>query len=232
MQRYDVPEPSEANVNGLKDFLVNHGGLNYFDEITAEWVDNLNRVTTLTKNGAVITIKEGVYNNTQSSSVTVNGSYFPASNGYTTVAIRYGYTTDAAIVLIPQNRNRNNAYNFPIVICKTQKGYTCAFHPVNYTNDSTTQNGYYESSTYAVTRCYIIDDEGTLTSWDTYHYQNNRNDLNVLTTAPIPGRVDVAKDVYYAINRPFYQTAQPFSLDIDGESYESFAYNTILIKTT
>ena len=229
MQRYDIPEPSEANVNGLRDFLVAHGGLDYFDEITAEWVDNAKRVTTLTKNGAAITIREstngGGYN------LSVNGNDFPSYNSYGVYRLGYGYTTDAAIVLVPWNTSSAVVYPFPIVICKTQKGHACVFHPLYNSNESYTPYGYGQSQTYTLTRCYIID-EGTLTSWDTYHYQDNRNAQNVLTTAPLPGKVDVAKDVYYTINRPFYQTAQPFSLDIDGESYASFAYNTILIKTT
>ena len=228
MQRYDIPEPSEANVNGLKDFLVNHGGLSYFDEITAEWVDNAKRVTTLTKNGAAITISEA----TNNYPISVNGNNFPNYNSYGVYRLRYGYMTDAAIVLVPCNTNDDIVYPFPIVICKTQKGYACVFHPLYNPNDSYTSKGYGQSQTYTITRCYIIDDDGNLTSLDTYHYQDNCNARNVLTTAPLPGAVDVAKDVYYVVNRPFYQTAQPFSLDIDGESYASFAYNTILIKTT
>lgn len=228
MQRYSIPAPSEENVNGLKDFLVNHGGLDYFDEITAEWVDGKSRVTILMKNRAAITIKEY----TESTSLTVNNRYFPSYDGWNVYNIGYGYMTDTAIVLAPLSSRGYIAYPFPIVICKTQKGYTCVFHPTYNSSSSSESAGYSQSNSYSMTRCYIIDNEGTLTNWDTYLYQNNGNIYNVLTTAHIPGRVDVVKDVYYATNRPFYQMAQPFMLDIGGESYASFAYNTILIKTT
>lgn len=229
MQRYSIPKPSEANVNGLKDFLVSHGGLDYFDEITAEWVDGNSRVTTLTKNGAAITIKEYI----DSTSLTVNNRSFSSYDNWSVCKIGYGYTTDTAIVLAPLNSNGYIAYSLPIVICKTQKGYTCVFHPTSSGSTSSPEyTGYNQMNTYSMTRCYIIDNEDILTNWDTYLYQNNGNVNNVLTTAPIPGRVDVAKNVYYATNRPFYKTGQPFMVDIDGVSYASFAYNTILIKTT
>lgn len=225
MQRYDIPGTGE--INALKDFLVNHGGLDYFDEIAATGVSRGRRTTTLTKNGATITIEEN-YNN----EITVNGNEFPMCDSYAVRELKYGYATDSAIVLVPQNTRSVVSYPLPIVICKTQKGYTCVFHPLYVYGDSASEKGYSESSDYTITRCYIIDDEGALTAWDTYHYQKNRNSQNILTTAPIPGRVDVAKDVYYTINRPFYQTRQPFMLDISDVSYASFAYNTILIKTS
>ena len=226
MQRYDIPGIDE--INALKDFLVNHGGLDYFDEIAVNGVGGRRRKTTLKKNGAEIIIEED-YN---SSDLTVNNKEFPMYNSYAVYELKYGYATDSAIVLVPHNSLRDVSYPLPIVICKTQKGYTCVFHPLYVSKDSVSEKGYSESSNYTITRCYIIDDEGTLTVWDTYHYQNNRNSQNILTTAPIPGRVDVAKDVYYTIHRPFSSIAQPFMLDIGGVSYASFAYNTILIKTS
>lgn len=230
MQRYSITNPSEANVNGLKDFLVNHGGLDYFDEIKTNWTGGNRRVTTLMKNGAKIII--GEYSNSKYA-LTINDRSFPPYDGKTVGRIGYGYTTDTAIVLMPFNASGDIAHSFPIVICKTQKGYTCVFHPMHNGNSSWPEyQGYSQSNNYSMTCCYIIDNEGILTDWNTYLYQNNGNIWNVLTTAPIPGRVDVAKNVYYATNRPFYQTAQPFMLDIDGESYASFAYNTILVKTT
>lgn len=226
MQRYDIPDISE--IDALKDFLVNHGGLDYFDEIEATGVGGRRRKTTLKKNGAEITIEE----DHNSNDLIVNDKEFPMCDSYAVCDIKYGYATDSAIVLVPQNTRNVVSYPLPIVICKTQKGYTCVFHPLYVSGDSASEKGYSESSDYTITRCYIIDDEGALTAWDTYHYQKNRNSQNILTTAPIPGRVDVAKDVYYTINRPFYQTRQPFMLDISDVSYASFAYNTILIKTS
>lgn len=223
MQRYNIPEVSEANVNGLKDFLVNHGGLDYFDEITAAYSTNY-RTTTLTKNGTAIPIRES----SSSYSLSVNWQAFPKYNNENVNRLRYGYTTDSAIVLVPQDnsagagRSGNVVHPYPIVICKTQNGYTCVFFPLDG----------YTGSGYATTRCYIIDDNGVLTSWNTIHSQNNYNAVNVLTTAPIPGMADVAKDVYYTIHRPFSDIEQPFMLDIGDVSYASFAYNTILIKTS
>lgn len=226
----------EHSLNGLKDVLLANRGLDYFDEITAAQVtingDNYYR-TSLTKNGATITID--VYSGERDSSrnLKVDGANLGAySAAYSISQIHQLAICDSALVINTVMAN-GGLYICPIIIYKTQKGYTAMCHGFYKGDESTGYLSGYNSNNYRpnTTRVYIIDDEGTKTTMDTTNIQNNRSD-SILTTSPIPGKVDVAKDVYYVVNRPFYQIDSPFMLDISDVSYASFAYNTILIKTS
>lgn len=226
----------EHSLNGLKDALLANRGLDYFDEITAAQVtingDNYYR-TSLTKNGTTITID--VYSGARNAyrNLKIDGVNLDALNSdYSISQIHQLVVCDSALVINTITANGTPYYG-PIIIYKTQKGYTAMCHGF-YKGDETTGLGPgYNQINYrpTTTRVYIIDDEGTKTMMDTVNVQNNRDD-NILTTSPIPGKVDVAKDVYYVVNRPFFSIAQPFMLDIGDVSYASFACNTILIKTS
>lgn len=218
MTEFNIASPS--TVDGLKDALIANGGLNYFDEITAESASN-GRKTTLTKGSLSVYITD-------------------VTTGYNTVdgtALTYmrtlskGYATDSAIVIFGTDTSNLTAYAWPIIIFKTVSGDPVVFHCIA---DSTARHinapGFDPNSDYvARLRCITLTSSSKITNTSNFCQYNNSN--NYLTTASLPSVPSSSKDVYFCTTRPFASILNPFMLSINGESYASFAYNSILVKT-
>lgn len=220
MTEFNIASPS--TVDGLKDALIANGGLNYFDEITAESIQ-YGRKTILTKGSLSVYITDvGSGNNT------VNGTNL---TGMRTLV--KGYATDSAIVIFGTNSlTSETAYAWPIIIFKTVSGDPVVFHCVAY-NASYRVNepGFDSNSSYmARLRCITLTGSSKITNTSDFCQYNNSS--NYLTTASLPSVPDSSKDVYFCTTRPFASILKPFMLSINGESYASFAYNSILVKTT
>lgn len=237
MVRFSVPSGN----SGLADALIENGGLDYFDSITYDSEAAAStRTTMLTKGGTNITIFESW----SSSNVcaTINGYKL---NGYSGTAYTrffgYGYKVDNALVLLGNSDTSSYSstgyYGRPLVICKTKKGGACVITPrPTYTTSSSDE----KTSTPEVTTAnnvvaalhtFMVSPEGEARNLLFRLCQQN-NDSNIITTANFYTAYDQTKDVYFCLNRPYYGTAAPFALEIDSVPYMSFAYNTILVKST
>jgi hypothetical protein len=124
-----------------------------------------------------------------------------------------------------------------LVICKTKKGGACVITP----RSTITGSGSNEKTispevtttgdVIATFHTFMVSPEGEARNFMFRLCQQN-NDNNIITTANFYTAYDQAKDVYFCLNRPYYGTAAPFAIEIDGVPYMSFAYNTILVKST
>ena len=224
-----------AGDSGLADALIAHGGLNYFDQITYNDspLDQNTRETYLTKDGATITIHED-WSNSSSIAKIDNTSLDSLTTGASnTKFFGWGVETDAAIILFGNSSalySSSGEYTRPLVICKSQNGGGGVITPVAHS-----AYGYeptISSSEGDVrTRTFIVSTSGIKTQW--YNgWRKNNNSSNVLNSATFWTPDDVAKDVYFCTDRPLAQKEGPFMLEINGESFASFACNSILVKTT
>ena len=235
MVKFSVPSGN----SGLADALIENGGLDYFDSITYDSEAAAStRKTMLTKGGTNITIVEHWFDN--SSYATINGYKLDGYNSYTR-SFGYGYKVDNAIVLLGNNDYPNYSstgyYSRPLVICKTKKGGACVITPraahsgtstsdkINTPEVTTTNN------VVAALHTFMVSPEGEARNLMFRLCQQN-NDKNIITTANFYTEYDQTKDVYFCLNRPYYGTAAPFAIEIDSVPYMSFAYNTILVKST
>ena len=220
MTEFNIAGPS--TVNGLKDALVANGGLDYFDEITAESVQ-YGRKTILKKGSLSMYITDvGSGNNT------VDGTALTSMR-----TLAKGYATDSAIVIFGTNTSTGNiAYAWPIIIFKTVGGDPAVFHCIpNSTSYHVNAPGFSTDSSYmALLRCITLTESAKITNTSDFCQYNNSS--NYLTTASLPSVPDSSKDVYFCTTRPFSSVLNPFMLSINGVSYASFAYNSILVKTT
>lgn len=229
MTKYDVG----YGVDNLKNFLINHGGLDYFDEITEEVNDSYSRNTYLTKSGT--SIKITTKNTTNGNLAIDNYAFLDASEPAQRPSyIKYGYVTDNAIVLIPVNYGYTYTacWTTPIVISKTKNGRTGFFFGwcLEPTSGYATAPFTSQAAKMTAYKCYTIDDSGNKETVMRYMAQTN-NDDNRISTAQIPCKTDILKDVFYVTDRAYYNVDTPFLLDIDGTTYATFAYNTVLIKS-
>lgn len=236
MVRFSVPSGN----SGLADALIENGGLDYFDSITYDSEAAAStRKTMLTKGGTNITIVESWSSNT--SYATING-YKLDGYKYSTYTrfFGYGYKVDNAIVLLGSNDDSYSSsgyYGRPLVICKTKKGGACVITPrptftsaessdKTYTPEVTTTN-----DMVATLHTFMVSPEGEARNLRFRLCQQNNYD-NIITTANFYTAYDQTKDVYFCLNRPYFGTAAPFAIEIDSVPYMSFAYNTILVKST
>jgi hypothetical protein len=237
MVSFSVPSDN----SGLADALIENGGLDYFDSITYDsGAAESTRKTMLTKGGTNITIVE----NWDSSTVCakINGYNLNAySNDGSTRFFGYGYKADNAIVLIGNNSrsgySANGYYSRPLIICKTKKGGACVITPRSTITGSSSNE---KTSSPEVTstgdviatfHTFMVSPEGEARNFMFRLCQQN-NDNNIITTANFYTAYDQTKDVYFCLNRPYYGTGAPFAIEIDSVPYMSFAYNTILVKST
>lgn len=237
MVRFSVPSGN----SGLADALIENGGLDYFDSITYDSEAAAStRKTMLTKGGTNITIVESWSDN--GSYATINGYKLNGYNSnYYTRIFGSGYKVDNAIVLLGNyssgSYSTTGYYGRPLVICKTKKGGACVITPrPTYTTSSSDE----KTSTPEVTTAnnvvaalhtFMVSPEGEARNLMFRLCQQN-NDYNIVTTANFYTAYDQTKDVYFCLNRPYYGTGAPFALEIDSVPYMSFAYNTILVKST
>jgi hypothetical protein len=148
---------------------------------------------------------------------------------------------DNAIVLLGNNDYSNYSstgyYSRPLVICKTKKGGACVITPraTSYSGSPGENTNSPEITTtnniVATLHTFMVSPEGEASDLKFRLCQQN-NDYNIVTTANFYTAYDQTKDVYFCLNRPYYGTAAPFAIEIDGVPYMSFAYNTILVKST
>lgn len=237
MVRFSVPSGN----SGLADALIENGGLDYFDSITYDSEAAAStRKTMLTKGGTNITIVEDWSGG--SSYATINGYKL---NGYSstryTRSFGYGYKVDNAIVLLGNyaygSYETSGYYGRPLVICKTKKGGACVITPrAAYTDGSDTDKTNSpevttDNNIMAAFHTFMVSPEGEARNLLFRLCQQN-NDSNIITTANFYTAYDQTKDVYFCLNRPYYGTGAPFAIEIDSVPYMSFAYNTILVKST
>lgn len=234
MVSFSVPSGN----SGLADALIENGGLDYFDSITYDSEAAAStRKTMLTKGGTNITIVEHWSDN--SSYAMINGYRLDGYNSYTR-SFGYGYKVDNAIVLLGSNDDSYSStgyYSRPLVICKTKKGGACVITPraAHYSTSTSEKINTPEVTTtnnvVAALHTFMVSPEGEARNLMFRLCQQN-NDYNIITTANFYTAYDQTKDVYFCLNRPYYGTAAPFAIEIDGVPYMSFAYNTILVKST
>lgn len=237
MVSFSVPSGN----SGLADALIENGGLDYFDSITYDSEATASsRKTMLTKGGTDITIVEEW--DSGATYVTINGYKLNAyDNDYNTRFFGYGYKVDNAIVLLGNNSRNGYSvsgyYGRPLVICKTKKGGACVITPRPTTTGSSSNE---KTSSPEVTptndviatlHTFMVSPEGEARNFMFRLCQQN-NDNNIITTANFYTAYDQTKDVYFCLNRPYYGTGAPFAIEIDSVPYMSFAYNTILVKST
>lgn len=236
MVRFRVPSGN----SGLADALIENGGLDYFDSITYDSeVIASTRKTMLTKGGTNITIVENWSSSTNYA--TING-YKLDGFKYTnyTRFFGYGYKVDNAIVLLGSNDDSYSSsgyYSRPLVICKTKKGGACVITPrATYMSSESSDKTYTPEVTttndiVATLHTFMVSPEGEASNLRFRLCQQNNYD-NIITTANFYTEYDQTKDVYFCLNRPYFGTAAPFAIEIDSVPYMSFAYNTILVKST
>ena len=221
MTEFNIAGPS--TVNGLKDALIANGGLDYFDEITAESVSD-GRKTTFTKGSLSMYITE-----VSSGNASVDGTTIGDMK-----CLLKGYATDSAIVLFGAvNASASGLrYNWPIVIFKTVNGDPALFHCLQISGTVYTNTPGFTSGTGAMGRfrCITLTENTKIANTSDFAQYNNSD--NYLTTASLPSVPDSSKDVYFCTTRPYASVLNPFMLSINGVSYASFAYNSILVKTT
>lgn len=227
--------------SGLADALIANGGLDYFDSITYDSEATAStRKTMLTKGGTNITIVENWSSNTNYA--TING-YKLDGYKYSTYTrfFGYGYKVDNAIVLLGNyssgSYSTSGYYGRPLVICKTKKGGACVITPrstsvSNSPDEKTNTPEVTTTNNVVVTlHTFMVSPEGASQNLSFRLCQQNNYD-NIITTANFYTAYDQTKDVYFCLNRPYFGTAAPFALEIDSVPYMSFAYNTILVKST
>jgi hypothetical protein len=226
--------------SGLADALIENGGLDYFDSITydSEAAEST-RKTMLTKGGTDITIVEK-WDSTYCASI--NGYDLDAYNrDYNTRFFGYGYKVDNAIVLLGSSNSgaysSTGSYSRPLIICKTKKGGACVITPratsgANSPDEKTNSPEVTSANNVVATlHTFMVSPEGEARNLMFRLCQQNNNN-NIITTANFYTAYDQTKDVYFCLNRPYYGTGAPFAIEIDSVPYMSFAYNTILVKST
>lgn len=231
MTEFDVA----AGKTGLADALIAHGGLNFFDEITSHADIQTHRYTYLTKGGTTVTILEDWGNNSAKAMIDNTALTANASSSYNTRSFGIGVEADTAIVLFGNNDTTYASYGYysrPLIICKSKNGGVCVISPVSVSGGAYVEYPQFSTEENRVrTQMVMINSDGVKSSWRNGWTQNN-NSINVLNTATFWTWDDVAKDVYFCTDRPFAQKDGPFMLEINGESFMSVAYNSIIIKTT
>lgn len=224
MQKFTI----ENTAGALNDFLQEHA-MGYFDEVDYTYESTISEsTTTCTKNGYEFIIKQS-HRKTSTDRIVIDGYTLTATQG--SCRICEAYVCDNAIVLLAVAYNDTPIiYDTVIVICKTDDGNTV----VTMSNKGTGSYDRFSSSNNVIscTKNHVITSDGECKVWNQNFVQNNNN-ANILSTMHIVASdCGVVKDVYICQERPFYDHLVPFMLEINGESYASFAYNTILIKTT
>jgi hypothetical protein len=225
--------------SGLADALIENGGLDYFDSITYDSEAAAStRTTTLTKGGMNITILERWRDS--SDCAQINGNDLNGWSNYTKY-FGFGYKVDNAIVLLGNkdygSYSTTGYYSRPLVICKTKKGGACVITPratsEGQVPDEKTNSPEVTSANNVVAtlHTFMVSPEGEKSDLSFRLCQQN-NVFNIITTANFYTEYDQTKDVYFCLNRPYYGTAAPFAIEIDSVQYMSFAYNTILVKST
>lgn len=225
--------------SSLADALIENGGLDYFDSITYDSeAGAVTRKTTLTKGGTNITILERWGGSSTYAQIDGNDL-----NGYSnyTYYFGFGYKVDNAIVLLGSkdysSYSATGYYSRPLVICKTKKGGACVITPRATSNsnvpDEKTNSPEVTSTNNVVAtlHTFMISPEGEKSDLSFRLCQQNNYD-NIISTANFYTAYDQTKDVYFCLNRPYYGTGAPFAIEIDSVPYMSFAYNTILVKST
>ena len=217
MTTYDL---ETYTYDGLGNVLRAHGGLDYFDSITSSDEGSV-YLTTLTKNGTPIVIKEVMQDN-QWHNIKIDNYEFNDTGSplYPAQRVKKVVVTDNAIVLIPTTYYSMD-YPVPIVICKTANGSAAVVFNTNWFTSASEQ-----TTVTALT----IDANGFKGARGTTFWQNNTSDSYMCAT-PIPTYDDVTKDVYFNLQRPFYAMAEPFMVTVNDMLHASFGYNTILVKT-
>lgn len=238
MQIFTIP----YTASGLGNFLQEYA-TDYFDsfDVPEAHYDYLD-TTKLIKNGYEFNItqyhRDGSYPNDHQ--LKINDTTIATSSNYS-ASISYAYVCDNAIILIPFCSNSNglaNMYNSPICICKTNNGDTMITYPYkspfSYGDSIDVTRDAFNAVNYARLRMknMVITSDGTLKSWNQQVIQANNNANVIATTAITGSTVGQAKDVWFVSDRPFYDHLNPFMLTLNGESYASFGYNSILVKTT
>ena len=219
MTIYDI---ETYTYDGLGNVLRAHGGLDYFDSITSS-DEGSEYHTTLTKNGTSIVIKEVMQNSNYNTMKIDNYvfSYTTSPTVYPPQRVKKVVVTDNAIVLIPTTYFAMD-YPVPIVICKTANGSVAVVFNTRWFTSASTQTTITALS---------IDANGFKGVRETPFLPNNTSDPYLCAT-PIPTYDSVTKNVYMNLFRPFYAVSEPFMLTVGDVSHASFAYNTVIVKTT
>lgn len=231
MQIVDFP----LNRQGTIDFF-NTYALDYIDEAIA---GSGAAETVLKKDDISFSISEN-YNTHQSNDLYLGGDQ--VYGGWTETASTYtnrlqqAYICDNAIVIFPGTHvSGEKLYNTPIVLCKTDKGNTAIIRPIRGANSQYSSHSSYDVYPSAGdmiirVKAYTFY-ENELRTWTNYECFTNVTNEPLFTKSIYCGRAGTAKDVYLATVRPLAAQRDPFRLELAGERYASFGYNSILVKT-
>lgn len=75
---------------------------------------------------------------------------------------------------------------------------------------------------------YSVHEDGGNTK---YYFSADTNDSGQIIATPMATLQGICANAYLVNVRPFYNSAGPFELTVDGDTYFSMQYNTVLLKS-